>query len=528
VSAAAFSMKSETSKNEPLRVRIGSNLCKRRICIIGARGVGKSTAVRAVIPDFPRWKHVEGSKLLERYADVYGVRMADLDPVAQDVLRQFASDDMRSSASSEYEGFICEGHSVVLSDPSSHWVRYWRKFLILLGIRHSTCDQIKAFTHLDEAFFNEVILVEARPEVIQERRRKDVEKKRSLVLEDIIADMQAERSMAAEICRQSGATLRVFDAEMEDLLEATLRRILSSREAVVETVAMVHQEKIIKVASRYKPDYPGQPIFLFDADGTLSEVDVSHILMEICGNGLWAEAKKNFKRSGYNHYSFVLHDYLHMTIERDRFISLTKALGEKIEFYQGVISCLKRAIKLGPVIILTAGVPEVWRVALTKCGLAGVNVHGLVDFEERLVMDEQGKETFAAVLKEAGFRVIATGDGQIDTGMLRISDAAFMVFKIPPLVFSDLGDEIMSNGKPRRRLKEERMLLLLASHTRVFSISPIVHFTFGGPPPSTFEDLIHNALEADYPNCCADKWVKQEQLMKKFYDELKHNISVQK
>lgn len=112
-------MKSEIPKDSPTLVRVGSSICKRRICIIGARGVGKSTAVKAVMPDFPRWRHIEGSKLLRSFADTYGIVMADLNRVEQDVLRQLASESMRSEASPEYDGFICEGHAAILSEPSS-------------------------------------------------------------------------------------------------------------------------------------------------------------------------------------------------------------------------------------------------------------------------------------------------------------------------------------------------------------------------------------------------------------------------
>jgi hypothetical protein len=238
--------------------------------------------------------------------------MSDLDQVGQDVIRQYASEELRALATVDYAGFICEGHAAIHSSPSSRIARAGRRVLSALGFRRGIGDTTKAFTDLDEAFFNEVILIEARPEIVLERRRRDTTKQRSLRISDVIEDLQAERNLAAEICRQSGATLRVLDAEIEDLLCKTLRRVLESNGSTVETVAMHHQTSIEKVAARYVPDYLGQPFFLFDADGTLSPNDVSEILFTAIAPSKWAEAKSNFKRSGYNHYSFVLHEYLHM------------------------------------------------------------------------------------------------------------------------------------------------------------------------------------------------------------------------
>lgn len=505
------------SKIDPSSVRSSANICRRRVCIIGARGVGKSRAVQSVLPNLLNWRHVVGSDILAANLSRREIgSMSDLDSVGQDVIRQFASEEMRAQASPQLDGFICEGHAAIHSTPSSPVVRAWRRFQAAIGWRSAVGDTIKAFTDLDEAFFNEVILIEARPEIVLERRRKDKTKVRSLHLSDVIEDLQAERNLAAEICRQSGATLRVLDAEIEELLCTTLLRVLTSRGSTVETVAMHHQALVERVASRYQPEFEGQPFFLFDADGTLSPNDVSKILFKVMAPSKWSEAKSNFERSGYNHYSFVLHEHLHVRENVGRLMALAKKLGERLPFSPGVVDCLKEASSRGKVAILTAGIPEVWRVALAREGLADVPVHGLVDFEDRLVMDEQGKETFAAVLKRSGFKVIATGDGKIDTGMLRVADIAFPVFEDPPIFVPGLRDRLRPRRKRGKALKHERLLLLLEDHPCVFQICPSLPITFDGPPPSEFRSLVSDALDVDYADACRDAPARREKILFKF------------
>jgi phosphoserine phosphatase len=304
--------------------------------------------------------------------------------------------------------------------------------MVWLGKRESVFDVSVGFTELDKAFFNEVILVEADLEVIQERRLADKDKQRAVDMDSIRADMEAERSKAAEICRESGAALRVVDANIPSLTKATLRGLLTASDCTIETVPMYHQRMISEAAMRLPSPTPGQPIFLFDADNTLGPYDASQIILQVVGNGLYQRMKDNFKR-GYSHYSFLMHRHIHQRAG-DRFNSLVHGLGGLIKLHDGVVECLHEALSKGPVVVLTAGVPEVWRIALRNHGLPvgndiseGIIVHGLVDGENGLVMDEQGKETFAKSVKEKGYYVVAAGDSQIDTGMLRAADAAFIL-----------------------------------------------------------------------------------------------------
>lgn len=486
------------------------SLCPRRICIIGPRGVGKSHAVRKILPDLSNCVHVVGSDLLKAELRRHGLEsMEGLDEVTKDVLRQFASEEMVRRASSGCDIFICEGHAALLpARQLGRLEKVWRQVQVWLGKRDSVFDVSVGFTELDKAFFNEVILVEADDEVIQERRMADQDKRRPTDLDSIRADIEAERSKAAEICRESGAALRVVDANISSLAEATLRGLLTASASTIETVPMYHQRKIIEKAERLPAPGHKQPLFLFDADNTLGPYDASKIILKFLGNGTYERMEKNFKR-GYSHYSFLMHHHIHLKAG-DRFDECVKELGACIKLDAEVVGCLRDALAKGPVVVLTAGIPEVWRIALEAHGLpVGTNylkeivVHGLVDGDAGLVMDEQGKETFARAAKKKGYYVVAAGDSQIDTGMLRIADAAFVVAREFGVYELNIGNRSESKKiKKTRRLesiKNERLFILMAGHPRVFQIpSHGVRMAIGGPQLSSFGNLVNDALRDDY------------------------------
>lgn len=485
-------------------------LCNRRICIIGPRGVGKSHVVRKILPDLRNCVHVVGSDLLKAELSRHGLdSMEGLDDVTKDVLRQFASEEMVRRASGDCEIFICEGHAALLPARSLGRIeKAWRQVQVWLGKRDSVYDVSVGFTELDKAFFNEVILVEADDEVIQERRMDDQDKRRPTDLDSIRADIEAERSKAAEICRESGAALRVVDANISTLAEKTLRGLLTASASTIETVPMYHQRKILEKADGLPAPGKSQPIFLFDADNTLGPYDASKLILKFLGNGTYERMKKNFKR-GYSHYSFLMHHHIHMKAG-DRFDACVQALGSGIKLSDDVVGCLREALSKGPVVILTAGIPKVWRIALRTHGLrvgtdysCEIVVHGLVDGDEGLVMDEQGKETFARAAKEKGYYVVAAGDSQIDTGMLRVADAAFVIardFGVYELNISRRPEyKKIKKSKRFERIKNERLYILTSGHPRIFQIPAYgPSMAIGGPQLSSFKDLIHDALRSDF------------------------------
>jgi len=487
-------------------------LAQRRICIIGARGVGKSTALKKILPDLPGWQHVIGSTILKDNLDRVGLEsMSGLDKVTKDVIRQYASEEMVRLASNGCSGFICEGHAALLSeDTKPWWLRAFEASRAIVTRKRPKHKIESAFTELDKAIFNEVILVEADAEVVRQRRANDKTKIRPLSLEAIEADIRAEREEAAKICRESGAALRVVDANIPLLMEETLRRLLLASDEIIETAAMHHQAAIRGRAQMVGPAREaGSTVFLFDADNTLGPHDASEKLLNDLDKKLWDEARENFDR-GYSHYSFLMHDHIHMLAARPDFEASVKRVGGMIRLFPGVKECLLEAMSVGKVVVLTAGVPDVWREVLKCHGIpvsrngraeGGVEIHGLVDYEARLVMDEQGKETFARELKDLGHRVVAVGDSVIDTGMLRAAHTAFIVTREFNVYENDLARRRpprWSDSELARKIRNERLMILLSRHRRAFQIPcHDLAIAVNGPQVASFEQLVKLALDPD-------------------------------
>lgn len=490
---------------------MNTELCARRICIIGARGVGKSTAIKRIMPELAGWQHVVGSTLIKDHLDRVGLDTMDgLDKVAKDVIRQYASEDMLRLASSGCKGFICEGHAALLGGRPRSWHGQLSDRIGHFIFRKKAKRAEDVFTELDKAIFNEVILVEADPEVVLRNRREDSSKKRELTIDSVRDDIQAEREAAARICRESGAALRVVDANIPSLMEETLRRLLLSSESIIETTAMHHQGRIQARARMVGlPSKPDSTVFLFDADNTLGPHDASEKLLNALDKKLWDEAQDNFDR-GYSHYSFIMHDHIHMMAETPAFKASVKRVGHMIKLFPGVKECLLKALGVGKVVVLTAGVPDVWREVLACHGIPisrdgtageGVEIHGLVDYEARLVMDEQGKETFAKELRAMGHRVVAVGDSLIDTGMLRAAHTAFIVTREFNVYENELARRKPScwlDSEVSRKIRNERLMILMSRHRRAFQIPcHDLAIAVNGPTVASFDRLVGIAMDPD-------------------------------
>ena len=87
----------------------------RRVCIIGARGVGKSSLVKAALPRLDGWVHLIGSEILSSLLPE-GQTMAALDPLQRRNYRHLAAAFMLKQDLAGKTGLLCEGHCALYSD----------------------------------------------------------------------------------------------------------------------------------------------------------------------------------------------------------------------------------------------------------------------------------------------------------------------------------------------------------------------------------------------------------------------------
>lgn len=159
----------------------------RRICLVGVRGVGKTTLVRSVLPRVPRVDHVVGSAVLRELAGEAFARFDHLPPEVKDGYRRQAISWMEDRQTREGRTILCDGHTSLLDE--------------------STGRVGAVFTEEDCRFFRELVLVEAPLEVILAHRTGDRSKRRSLDPAVIAAELEGERVTAARIAREWGLIL---------------------------------------------------------------------------------------------------------------------------------------------------------------------------------------------------------------------------------------------------------------------------------------------------------------------------------
>lgn len=179
----------------------------RRVCIVGVRGVGKTTLVKSVLPRLPGVDHVVGSAVLRELAGEAFARFDHLPPEVKDGYRRRAIAWMEERQAREGRTILCDGHTSLLDESSGR-----------VGA---------VFTDADCRFFRELVLVEAPLEVILSHRAGDGSKRRSLDPAVIAAEIAGESETAARIASEWGLTLHRLPAITDPKAADRLVEVLS-------------------------------------------------------------------------------------------------------------------------------------------------------------------------------------------------------------------------------------------------------------------------------------------------------------
>lgn len=151
----------------------------RRICLVGVRGVGKTTLIRSVIEEVPRVDYIVGSAVLRELAGDDFARFDHLAPLVKQRYREDAIAWMEERQCRIGKHILCDGHTSLLDE--------------------STGAVGPVFTDRDCGFFRELILLEAPLDVVLERRRADPSKRRSLAPETVAAELLGERDTSRRL-----------------------------------------------------------------------------------------------------------------------------------------------------------------------------------------------------------------------------------------------------------------------------------------------------------------------------------------
>ena len=439
--------------------------CRRRICVLGAEGVGKSSLINNVVSKIPGWTILEAKDVLDHEARKYcldDVQKAD-GPLRY-TIRQKASKLLILKANKSRKGLICIGD-----------MRH-------LEVRDGDQCKEAAFTDYSKTLFNEIILIEADAEVIAERRGIDATQE---AISLINHEADEIRRTATELARETGAILRVIDSTFYSKSLSELSLAIRSRVQNLDTVPSRHYNIIRKTARTWATKSTKKRLYLFDADGTIFKHDVSEMFMQQTENPKKAkdDMHDNFRKTVRSFMSYIYHNRVHWKHANGKFDKICQKLADAIALYPGAKDCLQAALLDGDVAIITAGIPKVWQKVMEREGLGQIAIFGLVKESDQLVMDEQGKEAFADELKKCGKKVIAIGDSVIDLGMMNKADHAFLI--TGEHHFRKVGESGYTE-----KYEITKMYLMLGSHPSIHRIASDEHYQTIGPLFVDWSDVV--------------------------------------
>lgn len=170
----------------------------------------------------------------------------------------------------------------------------------------------------------------------------------------------------------------------------------------------------------------GRDVFLVDGDRTLSPDDTSRTFLALAGldSGV---IKQRFQRDGYVFDAFRFHAEVHVQLGEAIFAELAPRVAADALLHPGVEEFLAAATRGGQVFVVSAGIPRIWRAVLDRLGFPGVKVIGGIDPTDPFVFGRAEKGLIARLFRHQVRRMVAVGDSDVDTEMLRLADHAVVV-----------------------------------------------------------------------------------------------------
>lgn len=154
----------------------------RRICMVGIRGIGKTTLNKSVLPRLPWIDYLIGSSILRQ---LVGEDFINFDKYPNDRKQYFREQAIRYMVDRQVQtqkDILVDGHTTLYNQETGK----------VEGV----------FTDLDCRFFTDLIYYNAPAEVIQHRRIKDQSKKRVIDINIIKQELQGERNESLRIAKE--------------------------------------------------------------------------------------------------------------------------------------------------------------------------------------------------------------------------------------------------------------------------------------------------------------------------------------
>lgn len=170
----------------------------------------------------------------------------------------------------------------------------------------------------------------------------------------------------------------------------------------------------------------GRPVFLVDGDRTLTPEDTSRTFLRRAGLDP-TRIKERFQRDGYVFDAFRFHAEVHLQLGEAVFAELAPRVAEGVQLHPGAATFLKVASRKACVVVVSAGIPRVWRAILDQNQLEHIAVFGGIDPSNPFVFGRREKGLVTALVRERATTVVGVGDSDVDTEMLLLANHAVVV-----------------------------------------------------------------------------------------------------
>lgn len=176
-----------------------------------------------------------------------------------------------------------------------------------------------------------------------------------------------------------------------------------------------------------------------DADRTLCSQDTGLLLGDALG--VTNSIRRIFEQLGYHDDAFTAVSGLWSAVRKEAYISALEIVADGIRLRACWLKILSIVADKVPILVVTAGIPQVWRHALSNAGHDRIPVVGGCHRElDGYAISARSKGDIVAALQDLGWIVIAAGDSRVDLPMLVAANVALFVpdIKGSPALRSEL------------------------------------------------------------------------------------------
>ncbi|WP_406663949.1 hypothetical protein [Gallaecimonas sp. GXIMD1310] len=180
---------------------------------------------------------------------------------------------------------------------------------------------------------------------------------------------------------------------------------------------------------KYMPLRDGHALgvcLVLDADRTLCIEDTGLLVGRSLGIDI--SIRQTFEQLGYKDEAFTAVSSLWSTVHTETYVSELERVADAIRLracWQEILSTLADQV---PIMVVTAGIPQIWRRTLSNAGHDRIPVFGGCHQElDEYVISARSKGDIVSALRDLGWIVIAAGDSCVDLPMLVTADMALFV-----------------------------------------------------------------------------------------------------